>query len=192
MAAPDFSPTRLEAISDGVIAVAITIMVLELHAPHDAAPAALMALWPQFESYVVSFLFVATYWVNHRFLFKHLKQVTERVLWTNMALLFLLSLIPFATAYAGQTGLAPFPMALYAVVMLANGVAYWALAAAIMAQHPPTAIPAVFLGRARALNVGAITAYVLAVPLAFVSPLISLALLLVVDILYVTPLARPA
>jgi uncharacterized membrane protein len=151
-----------------------------------------MALWPQFESYVVSFLFVATYWVNHRYLFRHLKKVTERVLWTNMALLFLLSLIPFATAYAGQTGLAPFSMALYAVVMLCNGLAYWALAEAIRSQHPRDAIPAAFRGRAALLNFGAIAAYTVAVPAAFVSPLISLALLLLVDLAYVTPLARPA
>jgi uncharacterized membrane protein len=102
-----FSPTRLEAISDGVIAVAITIMVLELHPPHDPTPAALWSLWPQFDSYVVSFGFIAIYWVNHRYLFRYLKRVDERLLWTNMGLLFLLSLIPFATAYAGQSSIAP-------------------------------------------------------------------------------------
>jgi uncharacterized membrane protein len=90
-----------------VIAVAITIMVLELHPPHDPTPAALWSLWPQFDSYVVSFGFIAIYWVDHRYPFRHLKRVDERLLWTNMGLLFMLSLIPFATAYAGQSSIAP-------------------------------------------------------------------------------------
>ena len=191
MAERDFSPTRLEAISDGVIAVAITIMVLELHAPHEPTPSAVLALWPEFFSYVVSFCFIATYWVNHRYLFRHLKRVDEKVLWSNMALLFLLSLIPFATAYVGLTGIAAFPTALYAGIMLANGVVFSVLASAIRNQYPAGQAPAGFRGRALRINMAAITLYALAIPVAFVAPPLSLALIIANSILYMTPWPRP-
>ena len=191
MAERDFSPARLEAISDGVIAVAITIMVLALTPPREATPAALMALWPQFTGYVVSFFFVATYWVNHRYLFRHLRRVDEAVLWTNMALLFLISLIPFSTAYAGATGLAGFPMAVYAAVMLANALAFSLLAVAIQRQHDPAERPRAFRGLARAINLAGLAAYTAAIPLAFVLPTLSLALITAVCVAYVTPLPRP-
>jgi uncharacterized membrane protein len=191
MAEVEFSPTRLEAISDGVIAVAITIMVLELHPPHNANPASLLSLWPQFASYVVSFGFVATYWVNHRYLFRHLKRVDERLLWTNMGLLFLLSLIPFATAYAGQSRIAPFPVALYASVMLCNGFAYWALGAAIADQYDPSALPPAFSRRIVIVNAATLVVYALAIPAAFVQPALSLAMNFAMTLLYMTPLQRP-
>src|SRR5260370_27332535 len=136
MAERSFSPTRLEAISDGVIAVAITIMVLELHAPKTASPAALLALWPAFLAYVVSFLFVAIYWVNHRYVFRFMRAVDDAILWSNLALLFLLSLIPFGAAYMGQTGLAPFAVAADAALMLAGGCAFYLLPVAI-GRHLP-------------------------------------------------------
>jgi uncharacterized membrane protein len=191
MAEVEFSPTRLEAISDGVIAVAITIMVLELHPPHNANPASLLSLWPQFASYVVSFGFVATYWVNHRYLFRHLKRVDERLLWTNMGLLFLLSLIPFATAYAGESRIAPFPTAVYATIMLANALAYGALLMAIRAQHDPAELPAAFGRRCIAINVIAGAVYALAIPAAFVSQVLSLAMNFAMTLIYMTPLPRP-
>jgi uncharacterized membrane protein len=191
MAEAGFSPTRLEAISDGVIAVAITIMVLELHPPHDASPASLLGLWPQFASYVVSFGFVATYWINHRYLFRHLKRVNERLLWTNMGLLFLLSLIPFATAYAGQSHIAPFPSAVYASVMLANALAFGALFSAIRAQHDPNDLPAAFSRRCLTINLIAVVVYALAIPVAFVSPALSLAMNFAMTMMYMTPLPRP-
>jgi uncharacterized membrane protein len=191
MAEAEFSPTRLEAISDGVIAVAITIMVLELHPPHDATPAALFSLWPQFVSYVVSFGFVAIYWVNHRYLFRHLRRVDERLLWTNMGLLFLLSLIPFATAYAGGSRIAPFPVAVYATVMLANAAAYGALLLAIRAQHDPAALPAAFGRRCLTVNLVAGVVYALAIPAAFIAPALSLGMNFAVTLMYLTPLPRP-
>jgi uncharacterized membrane protein len=187
----DFSPGRLEAISDGVIAVAITIMVLALTPPREPTPAALLVLWPQFLGYVVSFFFVATYWVNHRYLFRHLRLVDETVLWTNMALLFLISLIPFSTAYAGSSGLAPFPMAVYAAVMLANALAFTGLALAIRRQHDPSERPAGFRGTARIINLGGLVAYAAAIPLAFALPTLSLALIFAVCLIYMTPLPRP-
>jgi uncharacterized membrane protein len=101
----ELSPARLEAISDGVFAVVLTIMVLELRPPHDTTRAGYLALWPHVAIYVVSFTTVATFWVNHRYLFSYLRRVDDRVLWSNMALLFFLSLIPFFTASVGENQL---------------------------------------------------------------------------------------
>ena len=191
MAGLEVSASRVEAISDGVIAVLITIMVLELRTPADPSPAALIALWPQFAIYFVSFLFIATYWVNHRFLFGHLQRVDDRVLWTNMALLFLMSLIPFSTAYVGQNGLAAFPTAVYAAVMLVAGLGYNALAVSIRAQYreaPPPALQR----RAMLMNAAALSIYALAIPAAWISPPMSLALIFAPCLLFVTRLARPS
>ena len=102
-----FSKARLEAFSDGVIAVIITIMVLDLKAPESAEPAALLKLWPSFLIYLVSFVFVAIYWINHHNLVVAARHVTARLIWANNALLFCLSLIPFATVYVAGTDLAP-------------------------------------------------------------------------------------
>src|SRR5947208_7036652 len=115
------SPARLESISDGVIAVIITIMVLELHAPEVATVPALLGLWPPFAIYLVSFLFLATFWVSHRYMFSLMRRVDERVLWSNMALLFMLSLIPFSTAFFGRIRLAALSTAVYALVVLFEG-----------------------------------------------------------------------
>lgn len=113
---------RLEAFSDGVIAIIITIMVLELHPPHEPNLAALFHLYPTFLSYALSFLIVAIYWVNHHHLFHLVEQVDTRILWTNMILLFWLSLFPWVTGYMGQTGAAPLAVSLYAFIAFACGV----------------------------------------------------------------------
>ncbi len=191
MSEREVSPARLEAISDGVIAVILTIMVLELHPPKGVAPAGLLALWPQFTAYVVSFGFVATYWVNHRYVFSHLRRVDERVLWSNMALLFMLSLIPFSTAYAGASGLAPFPTAFYAGVMLANALSYWLLSHAIESQHARADEPLAFRRRVRLAGNVAAVGYALAIPAAFLHPAISLGLAAAISVYYMTPLPRP-
>jgi len=185
------SPARLESISDGVIAVIITIMVLELHPPNEATAAALVRLWPQLAIYLVSFVFLATFWVNHRYMFSLLRRVDERVLWSNMALLFMLSLIPFSTAYVGRTRLAALPTAFYALVMLLAGFAFWSLALGIKAQYEPGQEPAAFtLGR-RLIHAAAVAAYALAIPLAYVNTLAALALILASALMYVTRLTRP-
>src|SRR5262249_6567282 len=114
MAERIMGPGRLEAFSDGVIAILITIMVLELKVPASHEPAALLALWPVMLSYLLSFLVVAIYWVNHHRLFHHAREVNNLVLWTNMAFLFCISLIPFGTAYMGENRFTPFSTALYA------------------------------------------------------------------------------
>jgi uncharacterized membrane protein len=107
-----FSKARVEAFSDGVMAVIITIMVLDLKAPTSGDPAALLRLWPSFGIYLVSFFLTTIYWINHHSLMTQARRVTAGLLWANSGVLFSASLIPFATAYVGETGLAPFPTAI--------------------------------------------------------------------------------
>jgi len=185
------SSARLEAISDAVIAVIITIMVLELHPPEAATVPALLGLWPQFAIYLVSFLVIATLWVNHRYLFSLMRRVDERVLWSNMALLFMLSLVPFSTAFVGQTRLAALSTAVYALVLFLAGIAFWSLAFGINAQYEPSDQPAAFALRQRLIHVAAVAAYVLAIPVAFLSALAALGLIVTPSLMYVTRLTRP-
>jgi len=118
------SLSRLEAFSDGVIAIIITIMVLELHAPHDDGWAPLIALWPVLSAYLLSFIYVAIYWLNHHRLLAHARRVTNRMLWNNMALLFTLSLVPFATAYLGTHHFSRDATLIYMGIMLTTAVSY--------------------------------------------------------------------
>src|SRR5918998_4921740 len=118
---------RLEGFSDGVIAIIITIMVLQLKVPHGADLGALLAVAPGFLSYVMSFLYVAIYWHNHHHLLFMPFKVDGRVLWANTHLLFWLSLIPFATTWLGENSFAPLPTAVYGVVLLLCAIAYWIL-----------------------------------------------------------------
>src|SRR5215813_6062740 len=129
------SKTRLEAFSDGVIAIIITIMVLELHAPAEASWAALLPLLPIFVSYVLSFVLLGIYWNNHHHLLQAIKHVDGRVLWANLHLLFWLSLIPFGTAWMGENNFAPWPVALYGIVMMLAAVAYYLLTCSLIALH---------------------------------------------------------
>jgi uncharacterized membrane protein len=185
------SPARLEAISDGVIAVIITIMVLELHPPKATTVAALAGLWPQFAIYLVSFVFLASYWANHRYMFSLLRRLDERVLWSNMTLLFMLSLIPFSTAYVGQTRLAALPTVFYAVVMLLAALAFWNLTLAIKAQHEPDHAPEAFARRLWLIHAAALAAQALAILIAFLNSLAALALILASTLMYITRVTRP-
>jgi uncharacterized membrane protein len=126
---------RMEAFSDGVIAIIITIMVLELKVPHGADLAALAPLAPVFLSYVLSFLYVAIYWNNHHHLLQAAKHVNGPILWANVHLLFWLSLFPFATAWMGENHFAPLPVAMYGVVLLAAAIAYTILVRVLMRHH---------------------------------------------------------
>jgi uncharacterized membrane protein len=192
MAEREFSPGRLEAISDGVIAVVITIMVLELHAPASADPAALLAMWPKFLSYFISFAFDGAYWVNHRYLFSHMRAVDDAVLWTNMLQLMLVSLIPFGTAYMGETRFAKFPTAIDASIMLGCGPGYWALRVAISRHiRDPKELEVFNQGRAQAISLIAVAAYAASIAVAFVEPLLAMAINVAVSIMYMTPYARP-
>ena len=133
--------SRLEAFSDGVIAIIITIMVLELRAPHGAQLDALAPLTPAFLSYVLSFVYVGIYWNNHHHLVHALEHgVSGAILWANLHLLFWLSLFPFATAWMGENQFAPMPSAVYGFVLLMAAIAYWLLERAIIAADGPSSV----------------------------------------------------
>jgi uncharacterized membrane protein len=185
------SPARLEAISDGVIAVVITIMVLDLRPPAQASVAGLMGVAPRFAAYLVSYAFIATYWVNHRHVFSHLRRVSESALWSNIVLLFTLSLIPFSTAWVGDSGAQAFPTAVYAGVMFANALAYHGLMLSIVAQYPPGERPAFFAPPLQLAGAAAAVLYAVAIPVAYFSPALSLAVNFAVSVFYMTPIPRP-
>src|SRR6185295_2291769 len=128
---------RVEAFSDGVIAIIITIMVLELRPPHDAALAGMRPLLSVICSYVLSYIFLGIYWSNHHHLLHAAQEVNGRVLWANLHLLFWLSLIPFVTAWMGENHFAPAPVALYGVILVLAAVAYTILVQALLSLHGP-------------------------------------------------------
>src|SRR6187431_977044 len=128
---------RLEAFSDGVLAIIITIMVLEMKVPHGTDLAALKPILPVFLSYVLSFIYVAIYWNNHHHLFHSMKHVSGGILWANMHLLFWLSLFPFATGWVGNNHVAPGPTMFYGVVLMMAAIAWYILQCAILAREGP-------------------------------------------------------
>ncbi|MGH8795783.1 MAG: TMEM175 family protein [Caldimonas sp.] len=138
---------RLEAFSDGVLAIIITIMVLELKVPHGESIATLGPLVPAFLSYVLSFVYVGIYWNNHHHMLHASKKVSGRVLWANLHLLFWLSLLPFATGWMGENHFAALPSAFYGAILLAAAIAYWLLQQAIIAVEGPASILAAAVGR---------------------------------------------
>ncbi|HTO53586.1 MAG TPA: TMEM175 family protein [Myxococcota bacterium] len=177
---------RLEAFSDGVIAIIITIMVLELRPPQGVALESLRGLAPVLGSYVLSFVFVGIYWNNHHHLLHATHSVTGRVLWANLYLLFWLSLIPFGTAWLGQSRAAPWPTAIYGFVLFMAGGAYQLLEGAILAHQGPGSQLAAVLGERRKEWLS-VTSYLAAIVLAFVSTWLSLALYVAVAALWFTP-----
>jgi uncharacterized membrane protein len=138
---------RLEAFSDGVLAIIITIMVLELKVPHGDSLAALQPLLPVFFSYVLSFIYIGIYWNNHHHLLHTVKHVTGGVLWANLHLLFWLSLLPFVTGFMGENHFAPLPVALYGGVLMMAGFAYWILTGVIIHADGAKSILALAVGR---------------------------------------------
>ncbi len=180
---------RLEAFSDGVIAIIITIMVLELRAPDGAGPAALRPLGGSFVSYALSFVFLGIYWNNHHHLFQAVKRVNGRVLWANMHLLFWLSLVPFVTAWAGKTGFASWPVASYGVVLLLAGFAYFLLVHALLPLHAGDSALVKAIGDDFKGKIS-LFFYAAAVPLAFFDPRISCALYVLVAVVWLVPDAR--
>jgi TMEM175 potassium channel family protein len=132
--------TRLEAFSDGVLAIIITIMVLELKVPEGTDFNSLKPLFPKFLSYLMSFIYIGIYWNNHHHMMHTVKQVTGGILWANLHLLFWLSIVPFVTAWIGESNFAPFPMTLYGVMLLMAAVAYFLLQSQILKKHGPDSV----------------------------------------------------
>jgi uncharacterized membrane protein len=180
------SKGRLEAFSDGVIAIIITIMVLELHAPEEASLESLLPLIPVFISYLLSFVFVGIYWNNHHHLLQTARQVNGRVLWANLHLLLWLSLTPFVTAWMGETGFAAWPVALYGLALWMSGFAYFLLVRALIGVHGEDSPLAQAVG-ADHKGLVSLVIYTLAVPLAFINPWIAFGLYIVVALIWFTP-----
>jgi uncharacterized membrane protein len=177
---------RIEAFSDGVIAIIITIMVLELKVPHGHGLQALLPLWPVFLSYALSFLNVGLYWNNHHHTFQAVKHVGGWVLWANLHLLFWLSLVPFTTAFMGENEFASATVALYAFDLFMCAVAYTMLIFALLAQHGKDSDFARAIGSDTKGKVS-VACYVAAMVLAWWMPMLAIGLLVVVALIWVVP-----
>jgi TMEM175 potassium channel family protein len=178
--------TRLEAFSDGVLAIIITIMVLELRVPHAVELAALKPVLPVFLSYVLSFIYLGIYWNNHHHLFQVARQVSGGVLWANLHLLFWLSLFPFTTAWMGENHLAPIPTAVYGFVLLLAAIAYYVLQYTIIAKEGRESLLALAIGRDWKGKLSP-ALYLTAIPLAFVSSWIASGIYVFVALLWLIP-----
>jgi uncharacterized membrane protein len=183
---PRMGKGRLEAFSDGVLAVIITIMVLELQVPRSASLAALKPMIPVLLSYVLSFIFVGIYWNNHHHLLHAVQRVNGRVLWANLHLLFWLSIVPFATDWMGVNHWAAVPVALYGAVLFMAGLAFTLLVRALIAYEGEASTLARALGRDYK-GKASLVFYAIAVPLSFVNPRISLALYVLVALMWFVP-----
>jgi uncharacterized membrane protein len=178
--------SRLEAFSDGVIAIIITIMVLEMKVPHGEGLETLRPLLPVFLSYVLSFLYVGIYWNNHHHMLHAARRVNGAVLWANLHLLFWLSLFPFVTGLVGENHLVALPSALYGVVLLMAGFAYWILGRTLIASEGPDSVLARAIGKDGKGRLSLVL-YAAAIPLAFVNPWIALAIYVGVALMWLIP-----
>src|SRR5437879_467492 len=175
--------SRLEAFSDGVLAIIITIMVLELKVPHAVELAVLKPMLPVLLSYVLSFIYLGIYWNNHHHLFQAAEEVSGGILWANLHLLFWLSLFPFTTGWMGENHLAPAPTAVYGFVLLMAAIAYYVLQRAIIARQGPGSLLASAIGSDWKGKLSPVL-YLSAIPLAFVHPWIANGLYLLVALLW--------
>jgi uncharacterized membrane protein len=178
--------TRLEAFSDGVLAILITIMVLELRAPHGAAWADLRPLLPTVLCYALSFLMVGIYWNNHHHLLQAAQKVNGHILWANMHLLFWLSLVPFVTSWMAENPFAARPVALYGAVLWMCGLAYYLLVRALLAHHGAESTLARAIGRDVKGKLSVVV-YTAAIALAFWSPRLSILLFVAVALIWLVP-----
>ena len=178
--------TRLEAFSDGVIAIIITIMVLELKVPHGESLDALAPLIPVFLSYVLSFVYVGIYWNNHHHMLHTVGHVTGPILWANLHLLFWLSLFPFATAWMGENHFAAAPTAIYGVVLFMAALAYWVLQTLIIASQGSGSLLRRAVGRDWKGKASPVT-YLLAIAVAFWSQWLAQALYVLVALIWLVP-----
>jgi uncharacterized membrane protein len=177
---------RIEAFSDGVIAIIITIMVLELRIPRGSDLSALYPLASIFLSYALSFVFLGIYWSNHHHLFQAVKHVDGRVLWANLHLLFWLSLTPFVTGWMGENQFASGPVALYGVILLFSAIAYFILTRALLSIHSKDSILAVALGRDFKGKISVVI-YAVGIALSFVNSWIAGAMYVLVAIMWLIP-----
>lgn len=177
---------RIAAFSDGVIAIIITIMVLELKVPHGTDLGALTGLLPVFLAYVLSFILVGIYWSNHHHMLFLTDRINGGILWANLHLLFWLSLMPFVTGWMGENHFEPLPTALYGVVLLFAGVAYYILEQTIIRSQGPNSKLAAAVGTDRK-GIASVVLYAIAIPLAFVNQLISDAIYALVALLWLIP-----
>ncbi len=180
------SKNRLEAFSDGVLAIIITVMVLQLRMPESSDPAALRPLAPVFLSYVLSFVNLGIYWTNHHHLLQAVEHVNGSVLWANLHLLFWLSLLPFATAWMGENSFAAWPVALYGADLLLAAIAYFLLVQALVRLHGPDSTLATALGRDLKGKIS-IALYVVALPVALVSPAVASGIYVLVAAMWLIP-----
>jgi len=177
---------RMEAFSDGVIAIIITIMVLELRVPHEATVAALRPVAPVFLSYLLSFIFLGIYWSNHHHMLQACEHVDGRVLWANLHLLFWLSLTPFVTAWLGENHFTAWPAALYGAVLLCAAIAYYILARALVALHGSESAIGIALGKDFKGKIS-IVIYLAAIPLSFVRSWLACSLYVLVAVMWLVP-----
>jgi uncharacterized membrane protein len=177
---------RMEAFSDGVIAIIITIMVLELKVPHSTELSSLIPLLPVFLSYAMSFVYIGIYWNNHHHLIQAVKHINGKVLWANLHLLFWLSLTPFVTAWMGENNFAPVPVALYGLVLLLAGVSYYILVRVLISLHGSGSLIERALG-ADIKGKISIVIYTGAIVLSFFQPLVSCAIYAIVVIMWLVP-----
>ncbi len=176
----------MEAFSDGVIAILITIMVLELKIPHDPQFTALIPLLPIFLCYALSFIYLGIYWHNHHHLLQAVKHVDGRILWANTHLLFWLSLIPFATGWMGENHFAPAPVALYGAVLLLSAIAYYILVRALLALHGKNSTLAVALGSDFKGKIS-VAIYAAAIGVSFFSIWIAASMYVLVAVIWLIP-----
>lgn len=177
---------RLEAFSDGVLAIIITIMVLELRAPEEGNLSALFPLWPKFGSYILSFIILGIYWNNHHHLWQAVEKVQGSVLWANLHLLFWLSLVPFTTSWMGQNHFSTFPVAMYGVVLWMAAFAYYLMVRALMSYHGRDSVLMDALGTGRKERIS-LMLYSAAIPLAFLKPWIAMLIYVTVAIMWLVP-----
>jgi uncharacterized membrane protein len=186
MAEHPMATTRLEAFSDGVIAILITIMVLELRPPEDVTWRALQPIVPIFLAYVLSFIFLGIYWANHHHMLQLVERVNGGILWANLHLLFWLSLVPFATAWMGEHHRASIPTALYGTVLLCSGGAYTILQRALIREQGALSRLAAAIGR-DTKGLASVAGYAVAIPIAFYMPVIAQLLYVTMAMMWLVP-----
>ena len=179
--------TRLEAFSDGVIAIIITIMVLEIKVPHDASWKSLFNLLPVFNSYVLSFIYIGIYWGNHHHLLHTIKHVSWRMIWANLHLLFWLSLIPFATGWMGENHFEQNTVIIYGALLICCAIAFTILQLIIQKEHPKSPQLEIAFQKLKTKGLISLAGYFLGVALAFVNTIFSLLLYFLIAMLWLIP-----